>query len=210
MNGRIMRSLFAFALTIAIALISVAALAQANYAFSPPVGWTNLRSGSSSKWINPTGSEFVILRPTAFAGDLSALVDRTLKQERATHPALHLWTNKDYRICGRREARYLIWTAHSNIQGKDLIWEELVALWGADAYVVTYQRPENHPPSAVARSSMLSICGVGSAPEQPGAVPVKMQTHPPAAPGQANPEPAATAPPTPYTYPTMRYAPVIP
>jgi hypothetical protein len=179
--------------------MGVAALAQANYAFSAPPGWTNLRSGSSSKWMNPTGIEFVILRPTTFAGDLSALVDRELKQQRATHPTMQVWTNNSYLICGRHTARYLIWTAPSKTQGTTLVWEQVVALWGDDAYVVTYQRPQKDAPNSVARSSILSICGVGSAPEQPGGVPVS--TAAPAPQSTANPEPTATTAPAPSSYP---------
>lgn len=210
MNAQFVRLLQAGALTATIVFMGAAALAQANYAFAAPLGWTNLRSGSSSKWMNPTGTEFVILRPTTFAGDLSALVNRELKQERATHPTLQLWTNKNYQICGRHTARYLIWTAPSKTQGKTLVWEQIVALWGDDAYVVTYQRPEKYPPSDAARSSIVSICGVGSAPEQPGGVPVRAETPAPAPQSPATPEPAATTAPTPYANPTMRYAPTIP
>ena len=201
MNAHCVRSLQIGVLTAAISLIAAAALAQANYAFAAPTGWTNLRNGTSSKWMNPTGTEFMILRPTTFAGDLSALVNQELKQQRATHPTMHLWTNKAYQICGGHAARYLIWTAPSKTQGKTLIWEQILALWGDDAYVVTYQRPENDPPSSVARSSMLSVCGVGSAPEQPGGVPVKAATAAPAAQSTPNAEPTATTAPAPSAYP---------
>jgi hypothetical protein len=199
MNAHFVRSLQAGVLTAAILLMGAAALAQANYAFAAPAGWTNLRTGSSSKWMNPTGTEFVILHPTTFNGDLSALVTAELKQQRAAHPTLQLWTNKSYQICGRHSARYLIWTAPSKAQGKTLVWEQVIALWGDDAYVVSYQRPETFPPSNVARSSIVSICGVGSAPEHPGGVPV--QTTAPAAQSAASPAATATAAPAPSSYP---------
>ena len=155
-----------------------AVLAAGNYAFSPPAGWTRVRSGEEPKWLEPSGAQSVTLFTTTFAGDLGSFVTRELRQERAAQPTQHVWTNSDYTICGRHTGRYVIWTSSS--KGATTIWEQMMALWGYDGYVVTYARPATLRPSDVARGSLLSICGVGSLPEQPGGVPVTpSRTAPP-------------------------------
>jgi len=188
MNGRSLRSLRAGALTIALILIATVALAVGNYAFAPPSGWSHVRSGAESKWLDPTGSETLKLFVTTHTGDLNSFVNRTLKQERSAYPTQYVWNNRNYLVCGgRHTGRYVIWTAST--RGRSMVWEQLFALWGYDGYVVTYVRPQKNPPSNVARGSMVSICGVGSAPEQPGGVPVTPAKNPPPAQGQPAPPP---------------------
>ncbi len=185
-----------------------AALAAGNYAFAPPSGWSHVRSGTESTWLDPSGSETVKLFQTSYGGDLTSFANRTLAQERKTYPTQHVWTNKNYYICGGHSGRYVIWTATSN--GRSKVWEQMLALWGYDGYIVTYTRPEKSPPSSVARGSLLSICGVGSAPVQPGGVPVTPQNNAP------QPQPDGASPsvdqPTPNPTGTVGhpYMPVIP
>ncbi len=127
--------------------------------------------------MKPGATEIVTLFPTQFGGDLNAFVTHTLKAERAAYPSLHLWTNRNYVICGDHTGRYLIWTASSKGVGK--VWEQMLAVWGYDAYVVSYTRPQKSPPSNAARASLLSICGVGSLPVAPGGVPVTAHNNAP-------------------------------
>jgi hypothetical protein len=161
-----------------------------------------------SKWVDPSGSETLKLLVTSYAGDLNSLVNRTLKQERATYPTQYVWANRNYLVCGRHTGRYVIWTASTH--GASMIWEQLFAQWGSDGYLVTYVRPQKNPPSHVARASLVSICGVGSAPEQPGGVPVTPANNQPPAPGQpAPPQPDQPTPNPTGTIPHP-YMPVIP
>jgi len=164
-------------MTIALICMGTIALAAGNYAFAPPTGWSHVRSGTESTWLDPSGTQTLKLFQTTYGGDLISFVNRTLAQERKTYPTQHVWTNKNYLICGRHTGRYVIWTATSN--GKSKVWEQMLALWGDDGYIVSYMRPEANPPSSVARGSLLSICGVGSVPEQPGGVPVTPQNNQP-------------------------------
>ncbi len=208
MNGRSLRSLPAGALTIALILIATVALAVGNYAFAPPTGWTRVRSGVESKWVDPSGSETLKLFVTTHTGDLNSFVNRTLKQGRLTYPTQYVWTNRNYLVCGRHTGRYVIWTASTH--GASMIWEQLFALWGSDGYLATYVRPQKNPPSRVARASLVSICGVGSAPEQPGGVPVVPAKNQP--PAQGQPAPPQPDQPTPNPSGTIYhpYMPVIP
>ncbi len=172
---RPVRSLRIGALTLALFVVGAAALASGNYAFAPPAGWARVRSGDSPKWMNASGQESVGLFSTTYAGDLTSYVNHTLKQERAMFPTQHVWTNKTYMVCGSHPGRYVIWTATTH--AKNVIWEQMIALWGYDGYVVSYVRPSKNPPSNVARGSLVSICGVGSLPEQPGGVPIMTQKN---------------------------------
>ena len=204
-----MRSLSMGALTIALIFVATVALAAGNYAFAPPAGWTHVRSGTESKWIDPTGSETLKLFVTTHTGDLNSFVNAALKQERFAYPTQYVWNNRNYLVCGgRHTGRYVIWTASTH--GRSMVWEQLLALWGSDGYVVTYVRPQKNPPSNVARGSLLSICGVGSAPEQPGGVPVAPAKYPP--PAQGQPAPPLPEQPAPYPSGTIShpYMPVIP
>ena len=209
MNGRSLRSLPAGALTIALILIATVSLAAGNYAFAPPSGWTHVRSGTESTWLDPTGGETLKLFATTHSADLNSFVNRTLKAERATYPTQYVWTNRNYLVCnGRHTGRYVIWTGSTH--GRSMVWEQLFALWGSDGYVVTYARPQKNPPSNVARSSLVSICGVGSAPEQPGGTPVVPANNQP--PVQGQPAPPQPDQPAPYPSGTIPhpYVPVIP
>jgi hypothetical protein len=206
MNRRYLRSLPAGALTIALIFIAAVAFAAGNYAFAPPSGWTHVRSGAESKWVDATGAETLTLFATSYGGDLNSFVTRKLKQERTAYPTQYVWTNRNYLICGRHTARYVIWTASS--QGKSMVWEQILALWGYDGYIVTYVRPEKNPPSSIARGSLLSICGVGSVPEQPGGVRVTPQNNPPPQ-GQPAPAPEPVEQPTPNPAGTI-YHPYMP
>jgi hypothetical protein len=183
------------AFTIAVLFMTGSALAAGNYAFSSPQGWSKVRSGTTSKWVDPTGTQALTLFPTEFTGDLNAFVTRTLKKERAAYPSQHVWTNRNYYICGGHTGHYVIWTASSS--GRSMIWEQMLALWGYDAFIVTYTRPEKSPPSSIARGSLLSICGVGSAPVAPGGVPVTPQNNAPPAQPPVVPAPDATDQPAP-------------
>ncbi len=160
----------------------LAAFASGDYAFSPPAGWTKLASGTNLRWVDPSRNEYVYLHPTNFNGDLNAFVNAMLKKEKAANPSQYVWANKNYFICGRHTGRYVIWTSSGH--GHTSIWEQMMALWGQDGYAVTYVRPQNRPPSGVARASLVSICGVGAMLEQPGGVPVSMPRSAPAGAGQ--------------------------
>jgi hypothetical protein len=155
---------------LAAGIVSVAsgAWAAGNYAFAPPQDWLRVHSGTTSKWMDPDGTQVVTLFPTEFGGDLSAFVTHTLKSERKAYPTQHVWTNRNYAICGGHTARYVIWTAPNSKSSK--VWEQVLALWGYDGYIATYTRPQKSPPSSVARASLLSICGVGTVPQAPGGV----------------------------------------
>ena len=185
-------------------------MAAGNYAFGPPAGWSRTHSGTTAKWADPTGAETLTLFPTQFGGDLNGFVAKALKKERAAYPTQHVWTNRNYAICGGHTARYLIWTASSNGQSK--VWEQMLALWGYDGYIVTYARPEKNQPSNVARGSLFSICGVGSAPAQPGGVPVTTQNNAPPAPAPIAPSTGSADQSTPNPSATLGhpYMPVIP
>lgn len=162
-------------LTVGALLVAASVLAAGNYAFAPPQNWAKQRGGSTTIWVDKGGSQTVTLFPTDFAGDLNAFVNRNLARNRAGHPTLHVWTNRTYALCGGHVGRYLIWTTSANV------WEQVLAIWGYDAYVVTYKRPADAPPNSAARASLLSICGVGSVPMAPGGVPVAPQPAVPAA-----------------------------
>ncbi len=207
MDGRLSRALSTIALGIVLAWCAAAALA-ANYAFAPPEGWARVRSGTDSTWLDPSGTERVQFFLTNYPGDLDSLVKRTLKQEHAANPTMHVWTNRNYLICGNHVARYVIWTSTSH--GTEMVWERLIALWGDDGYLLTYARPRSHPPSTIARRSLVSICGVGEPSEQPGGVPIP----PHIAPAQGEP-PAVVVPadipsPDPGATISHPYVPVIP
>jgi hypothetical protein len=203
MNRRLFRSLPAGFFALALFAISIAPTTAGNFAFAPPSGWMNVHSGTNGKWMDPTGVEVVTLHPTTFGGDLSTFALYTLKQGRASNPSQHVWTNKNYPLCGRHIGRFLIWTANNH--GKSVIWEQMIALWGEDGYVVTYLRPASHAPNDIARASLVSICGVGSIPEQPGGVPVPL----PRPPAQNQPAPEPPVAPTPNPTGTI-YHPYVP
>ena len=192
-----------------IMVVAADVLAAGNYAFAPPRDWPKLRTGSTSAWVDSSGYQTVRLFPTQFAGDLSAFVNRTLARERSSHPTLHLWTNRTYPLCGGHPGRYLIWTTKS---AQSNTWEQMLALWGYDAYIVSYKRPGNAPPNDVARLSLLSICGVGSIPLAPGGVPIAPQPAVPAQRQQAGTLPDTGAEPAPEPTGTIAhpYMPVIP
>jgi len=155
------------------------------------------------------GGETLKLFATTHSADLNSFVNRTLKAERATYPTQYVWTNRNYLVCnGRHTGRNVIWTGSTH--GRSMVWEQLFALWGSDGYVVTYARPQKNPPSNVARSSLVSICGVGSAPEQPGGMPVVPANNQP--PVQGQPAPPQPDQPAPYPSGTIPhpYVPVIP
>lgn len=207
MTGRLLRSLCVAALSAALAGVAVCVLASGDYAFSPPLGWTKLASGTNMKWVDSSGKEYLYLHPTSYNGDLNAFVNAMVKKEKTQYPTLYVWTNKNYLICGRHTGRYVIWT--SSAHGHTSIAEQMMALWGQDGYVITYMRPQNHPPSSVARMSLLSICGVGETVEPAGGVPVTM----PKAQSTAAPQGTdTTVQPTPEPTGTIyhMYAPFIP
>jgi hypothetical protein len=207
MNGRFLRSLCLLALLFASAAIGISALAAGDFAFSPPTGWTKLASGTNMRWVDQTGKEYVIFHPTSFNGDLDSFVNAMLKKERVQYPSQHVWTNKNYYVCGHHVGRYVIWT--SSKSGQTTIWEQMLALWGQDGYAISYLRPESHPPSSAARASLLSICGVGETVEPAGGVPVGPQHNAPAGSGGQGEQPQA---PTPGPTGTIShpYMPVIP
>ncbi len=211
MDGRFFRSFPAGLFAITLFFVGVAGLAAGNFAFSPPGGWqAHERVGTSNKWTDPTGLESVSLFTTTYAGNLSTFVNRELHRERAAYPSQRVFTNKNYLICSRHTGRYLIWTSGSN--GKSLIHEQMLALWGDDGYIITYVRPANRPPDNTARASLLSICGVGAGVITPGGVPVS-PANPPRPPENApSPAPTEAPTPTPYVYPSLypRYVPVVP
>lgn len=209
MNGRFFRSLRAIALSTAAVLVGVAAFGAGDYAFAPPVGWSKLASDTNTKWVDPSGDEYLVLHPTSFHGDLSTFVSALLKKEKTSYPTQHVWTNKNYLICGRHTGRYVIWTASG--AGHTTIWEQMLALWGQDGYAVTYTRPGNHGPSGAARASLLSICGVGESAEPVGGMPVGPQNNAPAA-GSGQPVEPSIVQPTPGPTGTIShpYMPIIP
>lgn len=209
MTARLFRLLPAIAMTTGVFLMGLAAFGAGDYAFSPPVGWTKLTSGTNMKWVDPTGKEYVVLHPTSFNGDLSSFVSAMLKKEKTQYPTEHVWTNKNYLVCGRHTGRYVIWTASGG--GHTTIWEQMLALWGQDGYAVTYTRPENHKPNTAARASLLSICGVGESVQPVGGVPVGPQNNTPAAGSGQGGEPTIEQP-TPGPTGTIYhpYMPVIP
>lgn len=192
-------------------------LAAGDFAFSPPSGWVKVAAVSNAKWIDRRGTEFVIFHPTSFQGSLSMFVAAILKKEKAAFPDQRVWNNKPYYICGAHPGRYVIWTTASH--GRPAVWEQVMAIWGGDAYVVSYVRPHNHAPSAVARASLLSVCGVAA-----GGVESQWQAEDAAGAASAPSASGATATqagqpasapdqePTPYVEPTIlpRYAPFIP
>jgi hypothetical protein len=208
MNGRFFRSLPAVALVLGGLVLGVAAFGAGDYAFAPPTGWTKLASGTNLKWVDPSGKEYVLLHPTSFNGELNSFVVAMLKKEKAQYPTQHVWTNKNYYICGDHVGRYVIWT--STDRGHTTIWEQMFGLWAQDGYAVTYRRPRTDPPSLTARTSLLSICGVGESVEPAGGVPVSPQNN---APAQGIGQPAAGVDvPTPGPTGTIShpYVPVIP
>jgi hypothetical protein len=207
MRRRFLQSLRIVALTGGICAVGFAAFASGDYAFSPPTGWAKLASGTNMKWADPAGTEFVALHPTTFYGDLNAFVNAMLKKEKTANPTQYVWANKNYLICGRHTGRYVIWT--STAHGHTSIWEQMFALWGQDGYAVTYVRPQNLPPSTVARAALVSICGVGEGTEPVGGVPV---TLPKAAPAEPAPDTETIVQPTPAPTGTIPhpYVPVIP
>ena len=208
MNQTYARSIAAAALTVVV-LAAAGALADGNFGFAPPQGWTRMRSGTERKWVNPSGAEMVKLFPTTYAGGLDSFVLRTLAQERATYPTQHVWVNRNYMICGGHTGRFVIWT--SSNRGRRQVWEQMLALWGADGYIVTYMRPDKDRPDNIARGSLLSICGAGTAAEQPGGVRVAPQNAAPSN-NQPLPLPAPIGQPTPNPTGTIYhpYMPVIP
>ena len=168
-------ALCCIALASSLVLAAATAMAAGNYAFAPPADWARQRAGSTSAWIDTSRTQTVTLFPTEFGGDLGAFVNRTLNRERASYPGLHVWTNRTYALCGGHPGRYVIWTQTPT--GKGTVWEQVIALWGYDAYIVSYKRPSNDPPDNAARASLLSVCGVGSVPMSPGGVPVTPVTQ---------------------------------
>lgn len=209
MTARLFRLLPAIAMTTGVLLMGLAAFGAGDYAFSPPVGWTKLASGTNVKWADQTGKEYVVLHPTSFNGDLSSFVSAMLKKEKTQYPTEHVWTNKNYFMCGQHTGRYVIWTASGG--GHTTIWEQMLALWGQDGYAVSYTRPESHKPNAAARASLLSICGVGEAAQPVGGVPVNAQNNAPAA-GSGQSGGATIDQPTPGPTGTIShpYVPIIP
>jgi len=194
-------------LTAGILLVAASVLAAGNYAFAPPQNWAKLRGGSTTIWVDSTGYQTVTLFPTEFAGDLSLFANRTVARDRSSHPTFHLWTNRTYALCGGHPGRYVIWTTSSNV------WEQVLAIWGYDAYIVPYKRPGDAPPNNMARLSLLSICGVGSVPMAPGGVPVAAPPPVPAAQQQqsgALPDMGTQPAPEPTGTIAHPYMPVIP
>jgi hypothetical protein len=209
MNERFFRSLPHVFLVFGLLAFGVAAFGSGDYAFGPPTGWTKLPSGTDVKWVDPSGKEYLSLHPTTFNGDLTSFVSVTLRKEKAQNPTQHVWTNKNYYICGDHLGRYVIWTASSHYH--TLVWEQLFALWAQDGYVVSYRRPQNHPPSNAARASLLSICGVGEIAQPAGGVPVGPQSNPRANASQGNSAETIDAPsPNPQGTISHPYVPVIP
>ena len=183
------------------------------YGFSPPVGWRAQRPPASyaGLWISPLGREAVNLA-TVSASTLGGLVNGQMQRARAQYPGLHVYSNVAYHVCGRHDARYLIWTSTSH--GAQWIHEQVMADWEGTGYVASYVRPGTYPPSRAARASITSVCGVaGGSLSNPSAP----QGQSPGAPAQpasnaVTEAPAAAATATPYVYPsiTPRYMPVIP
>jgi len=198
---------------VAIAAVCVAGLlARADgYGFSPPSGWRVQRApaGYAGLWVNQSGREAVNLA-TIPAGSLNDLVSRQLQKARAAYPGMRLYSNVPYHVCGRHDARYLVWTSATH--ASQWIHEQVMADWQGSGFVASYVRPGTYPPSRGARASIVSVCGVpGGAINNPSAP----QAAPPPPPQQNQPQtPANAAPatPTPYGYPSIvpRYAPVIP
>lgn len=208
MDGRLLRSLCAVALIGAASAAGLAAFASSDYAFSPPIGWTKLASGTNAKWVDRSGTEYVTLHPTTFYGDLTAFVNAMLKKEKTVNPTQYVWANKNYVVCGRHTGRYVIWT--SSAHGHTIIWEQMLALWGQDAYAATYVRPSSHQPNRIARGSIVSICGVGEGSEPVGGVPVTLPKAAPAAPAQDNTDTIVQPTPEPTGTISHLYAPYIP
>ena len=194
------------------ALFVVQFLAEADgYGFSPPNGWVAQRppAGYAGLWLNPLRSEAVNLA-TVPAYSLSGLASHELGVDRSLYPSIHVYNNAQFRVCGRHDARYLIWTSSSH--GKVWVHEQLLSVWGATGYVASYVRPSAFAPSRSARSSIISICAVPGADisNPAGAGGIAPANQPPPANGGAGGE--ETAPPSPSAYPTItpRYAPIIP
>lgn len=209
MTRRRILSIAAATAGLALALAS-SILAQADgYGFSPPNGWRAQRppAGYAGLWVNPAVREAVNLSTTMTA-DLNDLVARQLRKARALYPAMHLYDNVPYHVCGRHEARYLVWT--STAGGHEWVHEQVMAQWQGNGYVASYVRPASSAPRRDARASLVSVCGVagGSLSNPSAPAPASQQRSQP----DNNPSSAATAAPTPYVYPSLvpRYAPVIP
>jgi hypothetical protein len=149
---------------------SVQAYSAGDFAFAPPSGWNKIENGTNMKWVDQSRQEYVILHPTTFNGSLAQFVNAMLKKEKGQYPTQHVWANKNYYICGRHTGRYVIWT--STGRGQTAVWEQMLAVWGEDGYAVTYVRPQSHPPSNIARASLLSICGIGESLQPSGGAPV--------------------------------------
>ncbi|MDQ6779861.1 MAG: hypothetical protein M3Z37_01735 [Candidatus Eremiobacteraeota bacterium] len=191
-------------------VVASSILVQADgYGFSPPNGWRAQRppAGYAGLWVNPAVREAVNLNTTMTA-DLSDLVARQLRKSHALYPSLHLYDNLPYHVCGRHEARYLVWT--SSAGGREWIHEQVMAQWQGNGYIASYVRPAGSAPNRDARLSLVSVCGV------PGGSLSNPSAPAPAAQPQSqpdnNPASGTTAAPTPYVYPSLvpRYAPVIP
>ena len=194
-------------------LLAGALLAHADgYGFSPPGGWRPQRppSGYAGLWVNPAGREAVNLATTS-ASSLNSLVNRQVQKSRALYPSMHVYSNVPYHVCGRHDARYLIWTATSH--GASWIHEQVMADWQDNGFVASYVRPASYPPNRAARAALVSVCGVAggslSNPSAPQAAPAPQQGQPETSNTAA---PVVPATPTPYAYPSLvpRYAPVIP
>lgn len=191
-------------------VVASSILVQADgYGFSPPNGWRAQRppAGYAGLWVNPAVREAVNLN-TAMTADLNDLVSRQLRKSHALYPSMHVYNNLPYHVCGRHEARYLVWT--SSAGGHEWIHEQVMAQWQGNGYIASYVRPASSAPSRDARASLVSVCGVaGGSPSFPSApAPTAPQQSQPG----SNPGSAATVAPTPYVYPSLvpRYAPVIP
>ncbi|MBC5806789.1 MAG: hypothetical protein DLM53_05550 [Candidatus Eremiobacter antarcticus] len=184
------------------------------FGFSPPSGWRAQKApaGFVGLWTRPDALEALNLSTASFNGSVSAFANDILAIQRWKTPSLHVYANQPFTICGNHTGRYLIWT--SMFRGRSWIHEQMLGLWGTNGYISSYVRPSNHPPSAAARASLVSVCGVagGGAPNQsaPQAAPAPQSQ--PAAPANQPPPAPNSGVPTPYVYPSLapRYVPVIP
>jgi hypothetical protein len=145
-------------------------ISGAAYVFAAPHGWNRVQATTLGLgvWLHPhdTGyTQNISARAEEYSGTLEGLTKKMVAHIQSQNPQAEIGKIQRTTVCGGHPAVYLSYAAV--VKGQDLIYEQMLTIWGTTAYAAQYTRAATQPALHEARASLTTLCG-GHAP--PGTV----------------------------------------
>ncbi len=141
-------------------------ISGAEYIFAAPYGWTRVQATTLGLgiWLHPTSTGYtqnISARGDHWNDTLLKLTEKMVNHIKSEHPDVKMGSVQSATVCGGHPATYLTYAA--NVKGEELVYEQMLTIWGSTAYAATYTRASTQASIGAARHSLTTLCG-GHAP----------------------------------------------